>query len=423
MKTLYLDNYKGFVNSYIPFYDVNFFVGENSTGKTAILNLLDLLSSPRFWIVPEFNTDVIELGYFDEIVNSYSKDRSYFTIGIEGKEKKGKNSKRYFWMKFKRRNALPLLSEYMSIIEDKSVLVSLNGKSIKYQLRDFQGESFQEWVEARSTFTTPKKRISQPFTNIPFAIIRGLVLSEIKGNPELDKPSEALFGPTFNNNFYSLAPIRARAQRSYEAFRQNFSREGDHIPNVLREIYSHRDKNEDSKFEEALTNFGKESGLFDSISIDAYGKSKGSPFTINVLYNSLRLNITNVGYGVSQVMPLLVEIITSKGDTFSIQQPEVHLHPRAQAAFGELLYTSAVENKNKFFVETHSEYTINRFRYKLNKSTEKATIKSQVLFFERTETGTHATSLEFNEMGQHIGELPDAYSKFFIDEELKMLEI
>ena len=58
MKTLYLDNYKGFVKTFIPFLDVNFFVGENSTGKTAILNLLNILSTPSFWISPEFNNAV-----------------------------------------------------------------------------------------------------------------------------------------------------------------------------------------------------------------------------------------------------------------------------------------------------------------------------------------------------------------------------
>ena len=40
MKTLYIDNYKGFVDTYIPFEDVNFLVGNNSTGKTSIVNLI-----------------------------------------------------------------------------------------------------------------------------------------------------------------------------------------------------------------------------------------------------------------------------------------------------------------------------------------------------------------------------------------------
>lgn len=61
---LYIDNYKGFSDTLITFDDVNFFVGENSTGKTAVLNLLEVISQPNFWVVPDFNSDDIELGYF-----------------------------------------------------------------------------------------------------------------------------------------------------------------------------------------------------------------------------------------------------------------------------------------------------------------------------------------------------------------------
>ena len=67
MKTLYIDNYKGFVDTYIPFEDVNFLVGNNSTGKTSIVNLITLISNPSFWMNPNFNTETIEMGYFDDI--------------------------------------------------------------------------------------------------------------------------------------------------------------------------------------------------------------------------------------------------------------------------------------------------------------------------------------------------------------------
>lgn len=163
--------------------------------------------------------------------------------------------------------------------------------------------------------------------------------------------------------------------------------------------------------------------MFDNIQIDEYGKVKGAPYAINILYDSLPVKITNVGYGVSQVMPLIVEIITSKDSVFAIQQPEVHLHPKAQAAFGEFIFNSAIENKNKFIVETHSDYTINRFRYKMFQTKENNKISGQVLFFERKNNRTNATSIVFSENGQYPAEMPETYGKFFIDEELKMLEI
>lgn len=424
MKTLYLDNYKGFVKTFIPFLDVNFFVGENSTGKTAILNLLNILSTPNFWISPEFNNENVELGYFDEIVNQCSSDKTYFAIGVEFKEKKSKNAPKYFWMKFKKRNSLPRIVEYMTLIGDKNVLVTMHASSVDYQIIDYHGEKFSEWILMYDQFTGQKKRLttSQFFKMPPLGILRNIIEVEITGNTDKRPANGIIITPVFNRLLW-LAPIRAKAQRTYESFKQAFSPEGDHIPNILRTIVTSHNKGKDNGIVDALIKFGKESSLFDNIQIDEYSKVKGAPYAINVLYNSLPIRITNVGYGVSQVMPLIVEIMTSKGDMFAIQQPEVHLHPKAQAAFGELIYNSVLDNKNKFIIETHSDFTINRFRYKLSQSEEKNKISGQILFFERYDNGTKVTPIEIKENGQYPIDMPETYGNFFIDEELKMLEI
>lgn len=424
MKTLYLDNYKGFVKTFIPFLDVNFLVGENSTGKTAILNLLNILSTPSFWISPEFNNESVELGYFDEIVNQCSSDKTYFVIGIEFKEKKSKNAPKYFWMKFKKRNSLPYIAEYMTLIGDKSVLVTMHASSVDYQTIDYNGEKFPDWVLTYDNFVGQKKRLSTTqFSKMPpLGILRNIIEMEIRGDSEGKPTNGIIITPIFNRLLW-LAPIRAKAQRTYESFKQAFSPEGDHIPNILRTIMTSRNKGKESSIVDALIKFGKESSLFDNIQIDEYSKAKGAPYAINVLYNSLPVRITNVGYGVSQVMPLIVEIVTSKGDMFAIQQPEVHLHPKAQAAFGELIYNSVIENKNKFIIETHSDFTINRFRYKLSQSEEKSKMAGQILFFERHNKGTQVTPIVIKENGQYPIDMPESYGNFFIDEELKMLEI
>ncbi|MCH5172564.1 MAG: AAA family ATPase [Erysipelotrichales bacterium] len=423
MKTLYLDNYKGFVNTFIPFKDVNFLVGENSTGKTTILNLLNILSNPSFWLSPEFNNETVELGYFNEIVNQCSSNKKYFVIGIEFREKKVKDSPKYFWMKFKNKNSLPYIAEYMTIIAGKSVMVTLHQSCVDFQTIDYNSEDFADWVYNYTKFKGQKKRVSMTqFSKIPpLGILRNIVEMEIKGNTENRLVKGIVITPVFSE-FLWFAPIRAKAQRVYESFKQSFSPEGEHTPNILKNIMSGKNKKNDN-IVNALIKFGKESALFDNIQIDEYGKVKGAPYAINILYDSLPVKITNVGYGVSQVMPLIVEIITSKDSVFAIQQPEVHLHPKAQAAFGEFIFNSAIENKNKFIVETHSDYTINRFRYKMFQTKENNKISGQVLFFERKNNRTNATSIVFSENGQYPAEMPETYGKFFIDEELKMLEI
>ena len=55
MKILFVENFKGFKKEYLEFKDFNFFVGENSTGKTSLLSLINLVSRPNFWLSPDFN--------------------------------------------------------------------------------------------------------------------------------------------------------------------------------------------------------------------------------------------------------------------------------------------------------------------------------------------------------------------------------
>ena len=122
-------------------------------------------------------------------------------------------------------------------------------------------------------------------------------------------------------------------------------------------------------------------------------------------------------------MPLIIEILSAENHLFSIQQPEVHLHPKAQAAFGEFIFNAFKTNENQFLIETHSDFTINRFRYVLLKEEKEDKPTAQVLFFERHKLGTTLTSIEINEKGEFVGEMPDGYHAFFIDEELKLLEL
>ncbi len=134
------------------------------------------------------------------------------------------------------------------------------------------------------------------------------------------------------------------------------------------------------------------------------------------------MKLPNVGYVVSHSLTLIVEILSSKSHTFSIQQPEVHLHPKAQAAFGSFLFNATLKDKNSFLIETHSDFTINRFRYCLSKKTD-TKIDSQVLFFERKKDANSIVGIEIEKNGSFKNGVPNSYREFFIDEELKLLEL
>ncbi len=66
------------------------------------------------------------------------------------------------------------------------------------------------------------------------------------------------------------------------------------------------------------------------------------------------VNIADVGFGVSQTLPVLVALLAADpGQLVYLEQPEIHLHPRAQAAFADLL-SEAVDRGARILVETHS---------------------------------------------------------------------
>lgn len=413
MKSIYLENYKGFSKALIPLKKVNFLVGENSSGKTTILNLLNLLNSYEFWASNEFNTDSLELGYFDEIINQYAKEKKIFKIGVEYSIPAMSKTPSFFLMSYENNQNIPQLCNIRLLLGSNDCQIKVEKKSTSYQTRNFKNRSFEEWI-TDDLFTGKSKNFSnQHFHRNGLHYLIYFMMAEI------DREYTHHLPMRFEDLNY-FAPIRAKTQRIYENYKKSHTPEGTHIPSKLNSILSKK-STKNLKTITTFNQFGKESGLFDEIAIKKYGKGEGSAFAINIQYNDISTQITNVGYGVSQIMPLLVEISDSQRTKFSIQQPEVHLHPKAQAYFGEFIHNSAHLNKNEFIIETHSDYTINRYRHCLYKCPE-ASISSQIIYFERTSAGTAAISLELGNKGEYPDNMPDGYSAFFIDEELKMLE-
>jgi predicted ATPase len=78
-----------------------------------------------------------------------------------------------------------------------------------------------------------------------------------------------------------------------------------------------------------------------------------------------RANFADVGFGISQVLPVLVQgLLTPAGGTFVVQQPELHLHPDAQAELADFFLYLASRGIRSI-VETHSEYFLLRLRRRL----------------------------------------------------------
>lgn len=67
-----------------------------------------------------------------------------------------------------------------------------------------------------------------------------------------------------------------------------------------------------------------------------------------------------VGYGVGQLLPILVQSLLTESGLILVEQPEVHLHPRLQSAVGDLFVDTVVSGRAQLLIETHSEHLVLR---------------------------------------------------------------
>jgi predicted ATPase len=182
-------------------------------------------------------------------------------------------------------------------------------------------------------------------------------------------------------------------------------------------------KSEAKRFADFMRRVGLESGLFENIDTKVFGDNKAdttAPFEVDAVVDGKPLNLTWVGYGVSQSLPILVELLDKpEGSWFAIQQPEVHLHPRAQASLGDVFFEMAVRDKKCFLIETHSDFALDRFR--MNFRSKKRVPESQVLFFERRNAHNIVTSLPIGPKGDLPADQPDSYRNFFLKEEMRVI--
>jgi hypothetical protein len=430
---LFLDNFRGFTDTCIPITDVNFLVGENSTGKSSILGLMKMLSGPGLFLGNVFSDEDVGFNHFLDMVSVNAQDQSYFRVGFvsDGPQKKnGPNAAIGCLFTFQEKQGQPrpfkctFMRDQVEITikfgttvycKQRQHAASLTSKDMISILRS-------DWVNEHSRKENGYKRLAVPTGfggRIPLVLALSLAGKTPKKGGELTfSPEDFLFSPP---DVIWFGPIRTKPRRTYDELSVEFSPEGRHTPYLIRRML--RSRAAAIKLKEFIDKVGKASGLFQGVEIKSFGRGATARFELDIVLDGKALNILNVGYGVSQSLPIMVELLARPpGTWFAIQEPEIHLHPRAQAALGEVLFEMAAIDRKRFLVETHSDFAIDRFRMKYREGTTRQP-KGQVLFFERRDKHNVVTPLAIGKDGELPVDQPENYRSFFVREQMNLLGI
>jgi predicted ATPase len=242
------------------------------------------------------------------------------------------------------------------------------------------GEPFSLPVQAQSGSTINLAPVLDPYYLSRWRYLSANRLRKVQGGDDVPAPLQSLeaclrylvdgcVGPTeivqalitlfcrFVESSERIGPHRERPDRiTFVNPGDRVSRVGSQGENVVPIIY----KAEPSDIR--LIN-----GWLEKLEIDYSIKRR---FTKRYNIAELRLidadhheiSLSDVGYGVGQILPVLLSAILQKDALICIEQPELHLHPRLQANLIDLFLWSAEERNNVFILETHSEHIVLRMQ-------------------------------------------------------------
>ena len=435
-------------------------VGENSTGKTSFMAMIRALWDVAYQpSILDFKEEPYDLGSFDEIIyhrGGRNRQADTFEAGFEltrgDKETRTDRLGTYrFEVTFGRNGTVPVpirrrLASGTSWIEE----YLKRGKLLQFRFGISNGAwQLQENADRRSLSDNDLYRI--PSLSFSFFTLshpwRTGETKDIENKPELtilqgsenptDEEWETLqqfteisgmrgFLPYSDQRPYASAPVRSKPLRTYDPWHSTRDSEGDYVPTYLANLYS-QDEAKWNALRHALEKFGRDAGLFDEISVRQLGKSKNGPFQIQIRKFGSRAkgpqrNLIDVGYGVSQVLPVITELLRHDAPSmFLLQQPEVHLHPSAQAALGSLF--CQVAPRRRLIVETHSDHLLDRVRMDVRDG--RANLRPEdvsLLFFERRDLDVRIHSLRLDKEG-NVLDVPPSYRQFFMEETRRSLRL
>ncbi len=429
---LHLENFKAWRELTIKFGRITALFGENSSGKTSVLQFLLLLKQTKDatdrGLVLDFGggpNERVDLGNFRAAVHrgAETEDGPPDMEWSLSWQPYGTEAMRLLTLGFLQRMELGSDREVRSTSRvgfltdpDRRLVV----KRLAYEYWDVEfelklkenGERF-ELACSDETFL-PDARSSESATQELLATLRGGSASPSAEVPDPEPGHEkGLPGPVKTHLFpaetrqrsraffdvvggleasyeglmdriFYLGPLRDRRRRNYTWSGARPKGVGDSGEYAIEAILAASAREQDDCFQGRIARNLKALGLIEAFSLREFGEGRGFYEAVVQRHEGgPEATLADVGIGVSQVLPVLVLLhYVPGGSIVLLEQPELHLHPSVQSRLADVMLDVARERDLQIVVESHSEHLLRRFQRRV--AEEKAAPSELELYFVRS---------------------------------------
>ena len=327
------------------------FFGANSSGKTSILQTLLMLKQtverPPDWKgVIDFGDDssLVNLGSFDDLIHGHRRDAP-LQVSIS-------------W-NLSEKLSLPGVDEVDTLSFDLSVDNVENAASMMSFNYIASEKHFRVRQDGLDTYSFSTPNMSERY-NVPAVLIRCYgILNTYTDIVQLFSPLQTRFANLFRSIEY-LGPLREYPRRHYAWQGKHSPGVGQHGEDTVTALFSGRIQLR--SLDEQIPRWLQRLDLIDSYRLNPIsGSEKDYEFLVRKYKGGPEVRLTDVGFGVSQVLPVLVLCYyVPEGSILILEQPEAHLHPKVQSELADLLIEVVKNRKLQIILESHSEHLLIR---------------------------------------------------------------
>lgn len=441
LKSLKIINFKALRNTGdLEIKPLTFLIGPNSSGKTSIFHFLLALrqtSQHKAHDYPLILQDYLDLGSYKDVIFNHNENKNLkIKLCFEDIIGKERISSSFYYIfsfeKFEEKAGRILLKkiiyngpfEFTEIIESKETKNDKNEEiSERIYAKEWKFDNVKIVIarKPRTDYFTLKFKEPAEIKNKKIDIRIGQFhkITQVRHGPLIpfhffDLPEKVI---DFFDNLHHIGPLREEPQRVYTAtgiIPVEVGRTG------KRSIDAIITKPEKIKL---IRQWLDKFNISSEINIEELKKGSNIyRIILKDVHTGINVNLADAGFGVSQVLPIIVEFLISPSNaTILIEQPEIHLHPKAQAIMGELLADVVKGNKRKLIIETHSDLILSRVCTMI--AQKKINLNNvAIYYFDPRINGTKILKIGINKNGQYE-KFPEGFFEERYEEAMKRVKI